>query len=228
MLNISQEPPDPWEHHFSVYSWLAPVVSQRRPTASLQSGGWAVVILAMVKMPFPSISEATTPWHAAVPGRLVQRRWRGSVLRGLSFKIMYIIGLRDVRKTKKHSIALETLETCRELIMVQLLGDFRAFHKVWPGKEGCGQEPTPNTSSHPTAPSEVAQSCLTLCGPKDYSLPESSIHGISRQEYWSGLPFPSPGDLPNPGIEPRSPAVQADSLPSAPPGKPRTTAPSHC
>ena len=40
--------------------------------------------------------------------------------------------------------------------------------------------------------------------------------GFSRQEYWSGLPFPSPGDLPNPGIEPRSPALQADSLPSGP------------
>ena len=45
--------------------------------------------------------------------------------------------------------------------------------------------------------------------------------GFSRQEYWSGLPFPSPGDLPNPGIEPRSPALQADSLPSEPPGKPK-------
>ena len=36
--------------------------------------------------------------------------------------------------------------------------------------------------------------------------------GLSRQEYWSGLPFPSPGDLPNPGIEPRSPALEADTL----------------
>ena len=36
--------------------------------------------------------------------------------------------------------------------------------------------------------------------------------GLSRQEFWSGLPFPSPGDLPNPGIKPRSPALQADSL----------------
>ena len=44
--------------------------------------------------------------------------------------------------------------------------------------------------------------------------------GFSRQEYWSGLPFPSPGDLPNPGIEPRSPTLQADALTSAPPGKP--------
>ena len=43
---------------------------------------------------------------------------------------------------------------------------------------------------------------------------------FSRQEYFSGLPFPSPGDLPHPGIEPGSPALQSDSLPSEPPGKP--------
>ena len=43
--------------------------------------------------------------------------------------------------------------------------------------------------------------------------------GFSRQECWSGLPFPSPGDLPDPGIEPGSPALQADALPSEPPGK---------
>ena len=43
---------------------------------------------------------------------------------------------------------------------------------------------------------------------------------FSRQEHWSGLPFPSPGDLPNPGIEPGSPALQADALPPEPPEKP--------
>ena len=43
---------------------------------------------------------------------------------------------------------------------------------------------------------------------------------FSRQEYWSGLPFPSSGDRPDPGIEPRSPVLQADVLPSEPPGKP--------
>ena len=47
--------------------------------------------------------------------------------------------------------------------------------------------------------------------------------GFSRQEYGSGLPFPSPGDLPNPAIEPRSPALQADALNSEPPGKPIIT-----
>ena len=49
-----------------------------------------------------------------------------------------------------------------------------------------------------------------------YQVPPSM--GFSRQEYWSGLSFPSPGDLPNPGTEPRSPALQADPLPSEPPG----------
>ena len=44
--------------------------------------------------------------------------------------------------------------------------------------------------------------------------------GLSRQEYWSGLPFPSPEDLPDPGFKPRSLTLQVDSLPSEPPGKP--------
>ena len=47
--------------------------------------------------------------------------------------------------------------------------------------------------------------------------------GFSRQEYWSGLPFSSIGDLPNPGIEPRSPSLQVDSLPTEPQGKPKNT-----
>ena len=46
---------------------------------------------------------------------------------------------------------------------------------------------------------------------------------FSRPEYWSGLPFPSPGDLPNLGIEPRSPALQVDSLPAEAAGKPRNS-----
>ena len=49
--------------------------------------------------------------------------------------------------------------------------------------------------------------------------------GFSRQRYWIGLPFPSPGDLPNPGIESRSPTLQADTLPSEPLGKPQSNKP---
>ena len=52
-----------------------------------------------------------------------------------------------------------------------------------------------------------------------YQVPPSM--GFFRQEYWNGLPVPSPGDLPDPGIEPRSPALQADALLSEPPGKPK-------
>ena len=65
----------------------------------------------------------------------------------------------------------------------------------------------------------VTQSCPTLCDPMDCSPPVPLSMRLSRQEYWSGLPFPSPGDLPDPGIEPRYPTLQADSLPSEPPGK---------
>ena len=66
---------------------------------------------------------------------------------------------------------------------------------------------------------EVAQLCLTLCDPWTvaHQAPPSMV--FSRQEYYSGLPFPSPGDLPDPGIEPRSPTLQADALTSVPPGK---------
>ena len=58
-----------------------------------------------------------------------------------------------------------------------------------------------------------------LCDPMDCSLSGSSVMGFSKQECWSGLPFPSPGDLPNPGIEPGSPTLQADTLLSEPPGR---------
>ena len=65
----------------------------------------------------------------------------------------------------------------------------------------------------------VPQSGPTLCDPMDFSPPGSSVREFSRQEHWSGLPFPSPGDLPNPVTEPWSSALQADSLPCEPPGK---------
>ena len=66
----------------------------------------------------------------------------------------------------------------------------------------------------------VTQSCLTLCSLVDCSRQVPLSMGFSRQEYWSGLPFPSPGDLPDPVIELWSPSLQADSLLSEPPGKP--------
>ena len=68
--------------------------------------------------------------------------------------------------------------------------------------------------------SEVSQSCLTLCGPMDCSPPGSSVHGILQARILEWVAMPSPRDLPDPGIEHVSPALQADTLPSEPPGKP--------
>ena len=65
----------------------------------------------------------------------------------------------------------------------------------------------------------VAQSCPTFCNPTDCSHQVSLSMEFSRQEYWSGFPFPFPGDLPDLGIKPGSPALQADFLPSEPPGE---------
>ena len=64
-----------------------------------------------------------------------------------------------------------------------------------------------------------AQSCPTLRDPMGCSQPGSSVHGLPRQEYWSRLPFPSPGNLPYPRIELGSLALQVDSLPSEPPSR---------
>ena len=63
---------------------------------------------------------------------------------------------------------------------------------------------------------KITQSCLTLCNPMDYTAL------FYRPEYWSEETFPSPGDLPNPGIEPRSHVLQVDSLPAEPQGKPQS------
>ena len=65
---------------------------------------------------------------------------------------------------------------------------------------------------------KVTQSCPTLRDPMNYT-----VHEFCRPEYWSGQLFPSPGDLSNPGIEPRSPALQVDSSPAEPSGKPKNT-----
>ena len=68
-----------------------------------------------------------------------------------------------------------------------------------------------------------AQSCLTLCNPMDCSPLGSSVHVFSRQEYWSGLPFPAPGDIPNPRVEcvsPVFPALAGKFFATVPPGRP--------
>ena len=100
---------------------------------------------------------------------------------------------------------------------------------------------TSNELYHINQFSLVAESCPTLCISMDFSMPGFPVHHqlpeptqihvphvgdameFFRPEYWNGQPSPSPGDLPNPGIKPRSPTLQADSLPSEPQGKPKNT-----
>ena len=67
---------------------------------------------------------------------------------------------------------------------------------------------------------KLLQSCLTLRDPMDCSMPGSSVHSFSRQVYWSGLSCPPPGALPDPGIEPVSPAMAGGFFTTEPPGKP--------
>ena len=100
-----------------------------------------------------------------------------------------------------------------------MLGQFREglFTKVWSWKE----------------PPAVVTVCVCVCESLDYirlfAVPWTAAHqaplsmDFSRQEYWRGLPFPSLGDLPDPGIKHSSPTLQADSLPSEPLGKPTVT-----
>ena len=66
----------------------------------------------------------------------------------------------------------------------------------------------------------AAQLCPAVCDLLDCSPPGSSVQGISRQEHWSGLPFPPPGDLPHLGIEPSSSPLVGRFFTTAPPGKP--------
>ena len=65
----------------------------------------------------------------------------------------------------------------------------------------------------------VGKSCPTLLIPQSIACQAPLSTGFPKQGYWSGLPFLSPGDLSNPGIKPRSPTLQADSLPTEPSGK---------
>ena len=66
----------------------------------------------------------------------------------------------------------------------------------------------------------VAKSCPTLCDPITVAHQVSLFMGFPRQEYWSGLPFPSPGDVPGPGMEPESPVLTGWLFTTEPPGKP--------
>ena len=115
---------------------------------------------------------------------------------------------------KEHSHALQLLKEMNVLSTFYLL---KKPIQNFPKRPIC----VPNVSTHFfKVEAWVSQSCPTLCNLMDCSPPGSSVLEFSRQEYWSGFPFPSPGDLPHLGIESGSLALKADSLPSEPPGKP--------
>ena len=90
----------------------------------------------------------------------------------------------------------------------------------------CGNQTTyPNCNFHST-PCAVLSRSITSDSLKPHGLQSARLFcpwGFSRQEHWSEFSRPPPGDLPNPGIKPRPPALQVDSLPAEPPGKPRNT-----
>jgi len=79
--------------------------------------------------------------------------------------------------------------------------------------------PTPHSVTSHGSGGLVAKSCLTLATPWTVACQAYLFMGFSRQEYWRGLPFASPGNLPNPEIKPGSPSLQADSLPTELRGK---------
>ena len=85
--------------------------------------------------------------------------------------------------------------------------------KIWASLWGKGGEGSLFCLPHSGGGGLVAKSCPTLATPQTVPCQAPLSVEFSRQEYWSGLPFPSPGDLPNPKIEPRSPALQANSFP---------------
>ena len=81
---------------------------------------------------------------------------------------------------------------------------YRGFHCLCQGQDRGPDLRAKDASSALVHACSVASVCPALCDPMDCRRPDSSIMGFSRQEYWSGLPCPPPGDLPDPGIEPAS------------------------
>ena len=104
--------------------------------------------------------------------------------------------------------------------MKNLLMRFTSSHKRAEGRISKLKDRIIEMIRSEKSKSEVTQLCLTLCNPMDCSLSVSSVHGILQARILEWVAISYPGDLPNPGIEPRSTALRADALPSEPPGKP--------
>ena len=95
----------------------------------------------------------------------------------------------------------------------ETLSPFYPFHNSYYGeRQGKPLKQPKGRQNESVGGGLVAKCCLTLATPWTVACQAPLSTGFSRQEYWSGLPFPSPGDLPDPGIEARSPSLQTDSL----------------
>ena len=116
------------------------------------------------------------------------------------------------------------------MLQARMLGEMGSHFLLQGSFPDPGIEPTSPALQADSLPSEspgklkvgsvlVGQSCLTLCVTRPVIHQVPLFMGFFRQEYWSGLPFPSQGDLPDPGVEPGSPTLQADPLRSERPGK---------
>ena len=129
-----------------------------------------------------------------------------------------------MRTQGQHDASLGKSELCQGMGKMRSLETNRT--NTAPGAPAT---PPPLPTISRSAVCSAAQSCPAHYDHMDWSPPGSSVHGdsFSRQKYWSELPFPPPGDLPNSGIEPRPPTLQADSLPSEPPGKPAISLKGH-
>ena len=86
-------------------------------------------------------------------------------------------------------------------------------------REQPASRPWPSSLTSLPCHAKLMQSCPTLCNPRNCSPPGSSVHGILQARILEWVPFPPPRDLPDPGVEPRSPTLQADSVSSEPPGQ---------
>ena len=116
---------------------------------------------------------------------------------------------------------------CPWMLQARMLGEMGSHFLLQGSFPDPGIEPTSPALQADSLPSEspgklkvgsvlVGQSCLTLCVTRPVIHQVPLFMGFFRQEYWSGLPFPSQGDLPDPGVEPGSPTLQADPLPGSP------------
>ena len=111
--------------------------------------------------------------------------------------------------------------TCTSVIIIQSVATISNLVLEYFSlqKKPCVLAAVPHFNQSPKPCGLFAKLCPTLATSRAVAHQAPLSVGFSRQEYWTGLPFSSPGDLPDPGIEPGSPALQAGSLPTEPPGK---------